>query len=84
MITSSVTFPEGAAKYPRAHTWRPQQLLSQPTVFAQQLPRCSPVDPIHHLANGQLRGNRPKQVNMIFEDVAFYDFDIQGLITQAI
>jgi hypothetical protein len=40
------------------------ELLRQTTVFAQQLPRCFPLNRSHNFADRQLRRNRNEKVDM--------------------
>src|SRR5262245_55432419 len=77
MITSSVTFPELAAKNPRAHRWRPQQCFPRWLYSCNQLARALPLEPLHPVPRRHVRRAGDEQVDVILADVTFEDLGLQ-------
>ena len=75
-MTSSVTFPLLATKYPRAHRCRPQNSFRRSPKIRQQMVRCLALDGLHHSARRQTWRHAQQQMHMGSAHVTAYNFDV--------
>lgn len=79
LITSLVTFPDEAAKYPRAHRCRPQNCFANRLFSLSSFRDVLPFQPLDQLAHRGVRRKRDKDIHVIFGNVASQYLNVHGL-----